>query len=252
MTYLFIILIGLCVGSFLNVVIFRLDKKDGIFWGRSECTHCNHNLKWYDLIPVLSFLTLKAKCRYCKHKISFTYPFVEIVAALSFFAYFYFRNNYQFSAIFDLFIISGLIIIIFSDLTALWIPDKIIFPLIIVSFVYGIAAPDFLNRLLVALAISSIFAIIYLASRGQWMGFGDVKLVFLMGLLLGYPLGILAVLLSVWAAALVGIALITVKKATLKTALPLGTFLASSSILFIILSDLLPNILSTAIFKFWP
>ena len=239
------LVVGLSIGSFLNVVIFRLGKKGGILLGRSECLHCGRTLKWHDLIPVLSFLTLKGKCRYCRRKISLIYPAVEILTAAAFLAYVYLRNTYDIEVIYGLALISGLIVITFSDLLELIIPDKIVFPLIILAFAFNLAAVDISARLITALVLGSIFAIMYLGSRGRWMGLGDAKLVFLIGLALGYPLGVLAVLLSVWTAALVGIALVTAKKATLKTALPLGTFLAISSIILIIFQNELQKVTQT-------
>lgn len=239
------LVVGLSVGSFLNVVIFRLDKKGGILLGRSECRNCGRVLKWHDLVPVLSFLILKGKCRYCRHKISRIYPVVEILTAVSFLAYIHFRNTYDVEVIYGLVLISGFMVIVFSDLIELIIPDKIVFPLIILAFIFNLKAPDLSIRLITALIIGSIFAIMYLGSRGRWMGLGDAKLVFLMCLALGYPLGLLAILLSVWTAALVGIALVATKKATLKTALPLGTFLATCSIVFIIFQNELQKITQT-------
>ena len=241
----FTLVVGLSVGSFLNVVIFRLDKKGGILLGRSECPHCNRALRWHDLIPVLSFLTLKGKCRYCRRKISRTYPAVEILTALAFLAYIHFQNTYDIRVIYELALISGLIVILFSDLLELIIPDKIVFPLIALAFTFKLQVGNLQANLITAFIVGSIFAIICLGSQGKWMGLGDAKLVFLIGLVLGYPLGVLAILLSVWTAALVGMALVSTKRATLKTALPLGTFLASSAILIIIFQNELQKITQT-------
>ena len=240
-----VLILGLSIGSFLNVVIFRLGKKSGILLGRSECRHCGRSLKWYDLVPVLSFLSLKGKCRYCRRKISWIYPAVEILTAVSFWAYLHFRNTYDIQVIYGLALISGLIVILFSDLLDMWIPDKIVFPLIILAFIFNVTAVDISARLITALILGAIFAIMYLGSRGRWLGLGDAKLVFLIGLMFGYPLGVLAVLLSVWTGALVGIVLVMAKKATLKTALPLGTFLTSSTILVIIFQNELQKITQT-------
>ena len=241
----FILVVGLSVGSFLNVVIFRLDKKGGILFGRSECRSCGHIIRWYDMIPVAGFLLLKRKCRHCGQKISFIYPAVEILTAVSFLAYIYFRNTYDIHTIYGLVFIAGLIIIMFSDLLEFIIPDKIVFPLIILAFALNLSAADISARLITSLILGAIFAIMYLGSRGRWLGLGDAKLVFLIGMVLGYPLGVLAVLLSVWTAALVGIVLVTAKKATLKTALPLGTFLAINSIILIIFQNELQKITQT-------
>lgn len=229
------------MGSFLNVIIFRLDKKAGIFRGRSECRGCKNVLKWYDLIPIVSFLILQGRCRYCKKNISRIYPSVEIITAISFWAYFYFRG-FTAGSIYDLILISAFVALLFFDLLYFLIPDKIIFPLIVLALIYNFTTPDFENRLATALVLSAIFAIMHIASRGRWMGLGDAKLVFLIGMVFGYPLGALAVLLSVWTAALIGAGLVATKKATLKTALPLGTFLAFSSIIFIIFQNELQKI----------
>src|SRR3989344_7119021 len=85
--YVLIFIIGLCVGSFLNVVIFRLDRKAGILTGRSECQNCSYQLQWYDLFPVFSYLCLGGKCRHCKKPISPIYPIVELTTAVVFTVY---------------------------------------------------------------------------------------------------------------------------------------------------------------------
>lgn len=236
------LVLGFSVGSFLNVVITRLEKKKGMISGRSECPNCGHRLKWFDLVPVVSFILLRGKCRYCRHGISRLYPTVEILTAVSFAAYLNFRGLSGPGTLAELLIISGLIAILFFDLREFIIPDKIVFPLIMLAFILNLPASDLSIKLATALVICSLFAIMYLWSSGRWIGLGDAKLVFLIGLLLGYPLGVLAVLFSVWAAAFVGIALVITKKASMKTALPLGTFLASSSIIFIIFQKKLHEI----------
>ncbi len=240
-----LLILGLSIGSFLNVVITRLDKKKGILLGKSECPNCGHRLRWYDLIPVFSFVMLRGKCRYCKRSISRLYPTVEILTAISFAAYLIFRGLGGPGTVVDLLMISGLIAILFLDLRELVIPDKIVFPLIILAFVFFLSSAEILTRLITALILGLVFAIMYLGSHGRWMGLGDAKLVFLIGLTLSYPLGALAVLLSVWTGALVGITLVAAKKATLKTALPLGTFLAAISIIFIIFQNELQKIAQT-------
>ena len=77
-------ILGLVLGSFLNVLLFRLDREEGIIWGRSKCPKCKTQLKWRDMIPLLSFILLKSKCRYCKEQISFIYPVVEFLTGLTF------------------------------------------------------------------------------------------------------------------------------------------------------------------------
>jgi len=242
---IFFLILGLSIGSFINVILFRLGKKDGIFLGRSSCLNCNNFLKWYDLIPILSFFIIRGRCRHCKYKVSKLYPIIETTTAISFVAYFYFRGLSGLGTLFELLVMSGFIAILFFDLLEFTIPDKIVLPLIIFSFFLSLMTPDFQARMITALTIGFLFAIIYLASQGRWMGLGDAKLVLLIGFVLSYPHGILAILISIWLAALVGMALILIKKATLKTALPLGTFMAAISIIFMIFENELQKITQT-------
>lgn len=245
MDVLFIFLIGLIIGSFLNVIIFRLDKKSGILMGRSECSKCLKQLKWRDLFPVLSFIWLKGKCRNCKNKISPIYPATELTTAFCFsLFYLVYKPTLEITDFYFLMIITSFVLLIYFDYLYFLIPDKIVLPLIIITslFNYFFRQPEFLNSLLSALIMGGIFAIIHLSSRGEWVGFGDAKLIFLIGLVLGYPLGFLALIFSVWTAALVGIVLMIAGKANRKTPLPFGSFLAGISILIIIFQNELQKI----------
>lgn len=240
MITLFIFLLGLSVGSFLNVVIFRLDKKSGLLMSRSECPKCLKQLKWYDLIPVVSYLFLNGRCRNCKSKISPIYPLTELITAfclLSF--YLVYKPVFEVGDFYYLLVIVSFVALIFFDYLYFLLPDKIILPLIAITilFNYLFRRPEFVSLLLSALIMGGIFAIIHAYSKGEWVGFGDAKLLFLIGLVLGYPLGFLSVILSVWIAALIGIGLILFGKANRKTALPFGSFLAGVSILIIIFQN---------------
>ncbi|MBU1136824.1 prepilin peptidase, partial [Patescibacteria group bacterium] len=146
--YFFIFLFGLSVGSFLNVVIFRLEKDKLILSGRSKCPKCKTVLKWHDLIPVLSFIFTWGRCRYCQKKISWQYPMVEIFTGIIFLLIFKQFSlpageagilNFQTLELFYYFIIVSFLIIIFVyDLRHYLIPDKIVFPAIVIAVIFNL------------------------------------------------------------------------------------------------------------------
>src|SRR3989344_6247664 len=138
MIILFVFLIGLCIGSFLNVVIFRLDKKKGLLNGRSECPKCLKQLEWYDLFPVLSYIFLKGRCRNCKNKISVVYPLTELITAfcLTLF-YVVYGPIFEIIDFYFLLIIVSFVALIFFDYLYFLIPDKIVLPLILVSILFN-------------------------------------------------------------------------------------------------------------------
>jgi len=253
-----IFLTGLAVGSFLNCVIYRL----AIPRGRSFCPFCKHRLSWQDLIPVLSFFILRGKCRYCRKKISLQYPLVEIATGLLFLLIF----NFQFS-IFNFIIACFLITIFVYDLKHFIIPDKIIFPAIIIALIFNFqfliskqfsifnysilsafgAAIFFLTIVLIfnfqfliskqfsifnysilsAFGAAIFFLTIVLISRGKAMGIGDIKLAFFMGLFLGFPNILVALFLAFLIGAIIGVGLILAKRKTLKSEVPFGPFLVT-------------------------
>ena len=236
----FVGLAGLILGSFLSVLVSRLDKKEGIIAGRSECPHCFHKLAWYDLIPLFSFIFLGGRCRYCKSSVSSFYPLIEITTAMVLIAYFLVNGlAFNLAAYYHVALLVLLVSLIFFDALYLLLPDKVLFTIGGITFVYGIffKLEEISHLFIFGLLFALGFAIIYLVSRGKAMGFGDVKLAFVIGLILGYPLGFLAIILAIWAGALWGIGLMLFGKATPKTALPFGSFLSATTIIFIIFSN---------------
>ena len=231
--YALIFLFGLIIGSFLNCLIYRLEKNKSFLKGRSYCPHCNKTLKWFDLIPILSFLFLRAKCRYCKKKISFQYPLVELVTGLLFVLIFWhFGFNVGFVAL-SYFLISTvfLIIIFVYDLKHYIIPDKIIYPAIVIAIIFNLQFLVFNQfsifkfSILSAVLPALFFLAIILLSRGRAMGWGDFKLAILMGLLLGWPNILVAFFLAFLMGSLVGMGLIISKRKTIKSIIPFGPFL---------------------------
>jgi leader peptidase (prepilin peptidase)/N-methyltransferase len=227
----FIFVFGLAVGSFLNALIFRLKSKENVVLSRSHCDHCGQKLGWQDLIPLLSFLWLKAKCRHCGNRISWQYPLVElatgflfVLAALpSFFDPWFF--------VFALLIISLLVVIFVFDLKHYLIPDQIVYSGMFVSLVWQLFRGNVLNSLLAGLGASLFFLAIVLFSEEKWMGWGDVKMALFMGLLLGFPNVLVALFLSFFLGSLVGISLIVAKRKGLKSEIPFGPFLSLATLI---------------------
>jgi len=252
--YSFIFIFGLIIASFLNSIIYRLSINQDFLFGRSYCPNCKHNLSWPDLIPLISFLVLKGKCRYCKKPISIQYILVEFVTAVLFVILI--RQNigliYDFTLLrflnlcFMLYVACSMIVIFVYDLKHYIIPDKVIFPAIIVAFFYqlfniwnsfGVWTLDFdilkllLSPILAAIVSSLFFLSIVLGSRGKWMGMGDVKLAFLMGLFLGSPKILIALFLAFFIGAIIGVILIISGKKTFKSEVPFAPFLIMGTFL---------------------
>ncbi|MBI2450407.1 MAG: prepilin peptidase [Candidatus Nealsonbacteria bacterium] len=228
-----VFIFGLIVGSFLNCVIYRLEQGSGFIKGRSFCPHCKHKLGFLDLIPVFSFIWLKGRCRYCKGKISIQYPLVEISTGLLFVLNFLRSDPAQTFAGSDL-LISGfatipfLVIIFVYDLKHYIIPDKMVYPAIGIALIYDFLRSDLPRRsdlFASAFGAAAFFTAIVLLSRGKWMGAGDIKLAFLMGLMLGYPNILVALFLAFFIGAIMGAGLIILGKKTMKSEVPFGPFL---------------------------
>lgn len=232
----FIAIIGLIFGSFLSVIVFRPNGR-GVLWGRSECRKCLVRLKWYDLFPIFSFLALKGRCRYCGNKISFLYLIMEFVVLSAFVPYCWLNgpclrieNIYWLGMIFIFLILS------FFDCLYYILPDRIIGAGFFGAFLYKLfsGSGGFLEGILTGLALAGFFCIIFIVSRGEWMGFGDVKLAGFIGFTLGFPLAVWSIMIAIWIGAFWGMGLLVFRKASFKTPLPFGTFMSAIAILLII------------------
>jgi prepilin signal peptidase PulO-like enzyme (type II secretory pathway) len=158
--YFFSFVFGLCIGSFLNCLIYRLETEKTLK-GRSFCPHCKHTLSWKDLIPVFSFAILGGKCRYCKNKISWQYPAVELATALVFLAIFAHTASPT-NLLFLFYIAASLVAIFVYDLKHYLIPDKILIPAAIIALAYRISDAKLL--------LNYFWAAIIFAFRGQGNG----------------------------------------------------------------------------------
>ncbi len=235
--YFIVFIFGLTLGSFLNSIIYRLPSGESFLIQRSYCPYCKHKLGWKDLIPIFSFLILKGKCRYCHQPISLQYPLVELATGiLSVLIFWIFNFGFDlafgfWNLIFYLVIACFLIIIFVYDLKHYIIPDKIIYPAITLALIFNFQLSIF-NQFSIlkfsiysALGAAAFFGAIVLMSRGKWMGVGDVKLAFFMGLFLGFPNILIALFLAFFIGAIIGIGLIISGKKTLKSEVPFGPFL---------------------------
>ncbi len=234
-----ILILGLLIGSFLNSVIWRISVKKSIADGRSICPKCKHELGVKDLIPVFSFVFLKGKCRYCKKGISWQYPLVELATGLIFFAIsIFFFNN--FPLMMFLLVISGCLIVIFVyDLKHFIIPDIVLVPAVVWSLIYRISEIIFITKdysqfiyfLLAIIIPCGFFLALYLLSKGTWIGFGDVKLGILLGLILGWPNILMGLFLSYLIGGIIGTGLIILKKKKIKSEVPFAPFLITGTMI---------------------
>lgn len=242
--------LGAAIGSFLNVVIFRLDSKKDLS-GRSECLNCHHVLGVWDLIPIFSYLYLSGKCRYCHQKISPQYPLVELTTALAFTCAYIFLTasaSLGFAEIsswvswlrfaYLLFFFSVLIVLTVFDLKKGIIPDKILFPAILLATIYLVVYS--LTRessvfevarlatidLLSTTAIAVFFLFLIVVTKGRGMGGGDFKLSIFIGLSLGWPLSLIGIVLGFLTGAFVAVMLILLGRKGFGQTIPFGPALA--------------------------
>lgn len=212
----YIFLIGLVIGSFLNVLIYRLPRGESLSKGRSHCPNCSHEIRWHDNIPLVSFLFLRGKCRDCGQAISSRYFLVELLTALFFLAVFFKEATgvsdilawpSLFMLVLYLYFVAVLIAISFIDAEHHIIPNKIVYPAFVVGVVVLLALERtpaaLLNRLIGIIFGCGLLLLIYLLAplvfKKQGLGFGDVKLGAVLGLYLGAP-----VILTLFLASFIG------------------------------------------------
>ncbi len=232
----FVFLIGVFIGSFLNCFIYRLEVGEKPE-GRSYCPKCKHQLSYRDLVPVLSYIFLLGKCRYCDKKISIQYPLVEFFTGVLF-LFVALKTIETFSVfeivtLFYLLIVASLLLLIFVyDLKHFIIPDFANFSLIFFSFAYlvfySLYNQDlqfFLYGIFSAIGVFAFFFALFYFTKGKGMGFGDVKFVIFMGLILGFPKILVGFFVSFTLGAIIGLSLIALKRKKAKSQIPFGPFL---------------------------
>lgn len=224
-------ILGSAVGSFLNVVIDRTVRGESIT-GRSYCDHCRAKLATFDLVPIISFAALGARCRYCKKSLSWQYPAVEALTAVLFTLAFYVMANLgnisPVTLVFYFLIISVSIVVAAIDWKFSLIPTTFVYGISLISLFYAFfayAPSQFVEHVAAGLIIALIFLLIVILSRGRGMGQGDIVLVFLIGLVLGYAGTFVAMFLAFFTGAMVSLILIAMRKKYFGQTIPFAPFL---------------------------
>ncbi len=234
MMYGIIFVFGLIVGSFINAVLYRLPLNRSSLRGRSFCPHCKHTLATMDLVPVISFIGLRGKCRYCRKPISWQYPLLELTTAIVFLiSYLRLVSLYSFGPtlmgyfIFYAVILGYLIVIFMYDLRHYLILDKVLIPAAIIAVIANVLlGVSWVSMLIGAIFGGGVFWIQYVLSRGRAIGGGDIRLGVLMGLLLSWPNVLVAIFVAYMAGLVVGVPLLIMGAKKLSSKIPFGTFLA--------------------------
>ena len=245
---------GLIIGSFLNVLVYRLRDAETLL-GRSLCRHCQHQIRWYDNIPLISFVLLRGMCRDCETKISWQYPLVELLTgvlfALTGYLFLISGSALEWLEIFWLLgIISTLIAIAVYDARSMEIPitmlvaSGVITAVFLLAFWWLVPEPFLTSRLwyglLGGLAVGGFFFLLVWMSRETWMGWGDVWLGAVVGTAVGLPLALPMLTLSFGMGAVVGLLAIARKKKALKSQIPFAPFLVIGTLGTIFLAQAFP------------
>lgn len=256
MFFIFLIL-GLIVGSFLNVVVIRLNSVENLM-GRSHCPHCKKTVRWYDNVPVLSFIILSAKCRDCGEKISWQYPLVEIATGIVFAmlgTYFFVPGDYLswVTVAYYFAIFSVLIVIFVYDLKYMEIPMLVLWigVALAIGYVFFVdwssysGAIKFLSLKTFSGIVGAAVAFVFFYalawySKEKWMGYGDAYLGLLAGLIVGWPTIMITLSLSFTIGALMSLILILAMKKTMKSQVPFAPFFATGIFLTLLLPKMFP------------
>ena len=246
---IFIFIIGLCLGSFANVCIYRLPKSKQTLAGRSYCPKCKKKIKWFDNIPVLSYFLLNGKCRSCKKKISLQYLIVEFIMGFSFLLIFLNYNNHLASILLSILLLMYMIIF-FIDLKHFIIPDTLNFGIMILAL-----AKNFLPDLNLSftqittqsiiggiIGYLSIWIIIYLyktLKKMEGMGLGDAKLMSGIGLLFGWQSVPFVLFVSAILGLLMVLPSLVEKKKSLKSQIPFGPYIITAGIIYFLYGNIL-------------
>lgn len=261
MIIIFLIL-GLIIGSFLNAVVYRLNAVESLL-ERSHCPHCKKTVRWFDNLPLLSFIVLSARCRDCGEKISWQYPIVEASTGIMFALI----GKYFFdAAIFSSWILTAYFLIVFSILMIIFVYDfkYMEIPMLVLWIGIGVSLAYFIfvdwqnfrffssimdlrtiSGILGGVVAGGFFYALAAYSKETWMGYGDAYLGFLTGMVVGWSNILFALMLSFAIGALVSVGLIMMSKKTMKSQVPFAPFLITGTFLVLILPEIFPML------KYW-
>ncbi len=233
--YTFIIFVlGLCMGSFVNAWVWRTHTHKSIVYGRSECPWCHHQLAWYDNVPLVSYLLLRGKCRSCHKPISVQYPLVELALGMLFAGllwHFQPTSPLLWSQLIIWLVITVLVSAAFVyDLFYMVLPDRFMLPAIVLGLGYVVLLSTKVDhgelwRLAAAGAFAGVYLVLWLVSRGRWIGDGDIRLAVVLGLMLTAAQLIIGVFAGYLVGSAVGIYLLVRGSKKRGDAIPLGPFL---------------------------
>ena len=223
-------LFGLITGSFLNVVIYRLPRGKSVVWPASACGGCGRELRWFENIPIVSWVVLGAKCARCKAPISVQYPLVEATTALLFVLVTWLTPAGPLLAA-RLIFVCGLVVLFGIDLEHQILPNSITLPGVVAGRIFSLAGPPGLRDSVIGVLLGggvlyAIAAGYYLWRREEGLGMGDVKMLAMIGAFLGWQAVLLTLVLASLSGAVIGVAMMALQRGTMKYALPFGTFLA--------------------------
>lgn len=259
MVYIALVFLGLALGSFTNALVWRLHQQEklkeqnkltkkkirelSISRGRSMCPHCEHILAWYDLLPLISWLLLRGRCRYCQKPISSWYPFVELLTAISLPISWYFwpfaTNDFLGLVMFSIWIFITVLFaaLVVYDLRWMTLPNRLIYPLygavagfkvvqiFEVQMTVGDIVTDVVNTAAGMLVLGGLFWIIYQLSNGRWIGGGDVRLGLALGALLGWQKALLNLVTAAYSGCLIILILLLIGRYHKGLKIPFGPFL---------------------------
>ena len=234
--FLLVFLIGLIVGSFLNVVILRGEKGERL-GGRSRCDACGKKLQPRELIPIISFMIQKARCRACGAVLSWQYPLVEAACAVLFviLTWWFLANTSTgyglLMALVAFPVVAAFIVLVVSDLRFQILPDGAVAVLFLFGVFIAIGRGTLVSDAMTAVAIALFLGALWFFSDGTWMGLGDAKLVLATSLVIGFPESVLAFLLAFWLGGIWGATLLLSGKKHLSSRIPFGPFILAGALL---------------------